>query len=258
MSTAIFTPDGGAFVPSEHARGPWDPGAMHGGAPVALAARAIERLPTAVPMRCVRLTAEFAGAVPLAPVTVAARLTRGGKRLGFAEAQVSAGGQPVLRVGATLLRSAAVDVPEPDEAPSVGPEAARAAPWPGAAAGDEGFHVTATEVRFARGSWGPGPALAWLRLRVPLVAGEGPSPLQRVVAAADFGNGLSRMLDFGTHLFVNTDLTVALHREPAGEWVALDVRTDLDPAGVGQATSVLHDERGRLGVAAQSLFVDRR
>ena len=49
-----------------------------------------------------------------------------------------------------------------------------------------------------------------------------------------------------------------LHREPVGEWVAVDARTDLDRAGVGQATSVLRDAQGRIGVAAQSLYVDAR
>jgi hypothetical protein len=78
-----------------------------------------------------------------------------------------------------------------------------------------------------------------------VVAGEETTPLQRAVAFADFGNGLSRALDFRTHLFVNTDLTVHLHREPAGEWVALDARTDLDGSGAGQATSILRDETGR-------------
>ena len=53
------------------------------------------------------------------------------------------------------------------------------------------------------------------------------------MAAADFGNGVSRVLDFDRHLFVNTDLTVHLHREPVGEWVLLDARTVADPAGRG-------------------------
>ena len=66
------------------------------------------------------------------------------------------------------------------------------------------------------------------------------------------------MLDFDKHLFVNTDLTVHLHREPAGEWVLLDSRTVADPAGAGLATSALYDERGAIGVAAQTLFVDTR
>ena len=33
MSEAVFTPEGDAFVPTGHARGPWDPGQLHGGAP---------------------------------------------------------------------------------------------------------------------------------------------------------------------------------------------------------------------------------
>jgi hypothetical protein len=256
---AIFTRDGDAFVPSVHARGPWDAASMHGGGPTALLARAIERLETPLPMRCVRLAVEFPRAVPMEPVLATVRLTRPGKKLALAEATLTTvDGTPVLRASATLLRRGDVELPEPPPEPAVpGPETGRPAQWQG---GDEtaGFHLTAVEIRFAAGDWGHGPALGWFRFRLPLVAGEEPTPLQRTVAFADFGNGLSRALDFRTHLFVNTDLTVHLHREPAGEWVALDARTDLDRSGVGQATSILRDEQGRLGVAAQSLFVDGR
>jgi hypothetical protein len=257
---AIFTPDGDAFVPSAHARGPWDPDAMHGGAPIALLARALQRLPTPAPMRVVRLAVEFARGVPLAPVVCEARLDRGGRRLALAEATLRSadGGDPVLRARATLLRVGEVALPPAEPEPPVpGPEEGRVESWSGGGE-TEGFHLTAIELRVARGHGpsGPGPALGWFRLRMPLVAGEEPTPLQRVAAFADFGNGLSRTLEFGTHLFVNTDLTLHLHREPEGEWVALDARTDLDPAGIGQAVSVLRDPRGRIGVAAQSLFVD--
>ncbi|HEY6762211.1 MAG TPA: thioesterase family protein [Baekduia sp.] len=264
MTEAVFAAEGEVLVPSVHARGPWDAGAMHGGAPAAMLARAIEALDTPVPMRVVRLAIEFPGAVPLVPVVATARLTRTGKRLAFAEATLAtAEGATVLRAQATLLRRGDVALPDsavapdPDAATFPGPEAGRHEHWIGS---DEtaGFHLTAIELRFVRGVPGHGPAAGWFRLALPLVAGEEPTPLQRAVAFADFGNGLSRALDFRTHLFVNTDLTLHLHREPAGEWVALDARTDLDPAGVGQATSVLRDERGRLGVAAQSLYVDAR
>ena len=258
---AVFTPDGDALVPSVHARGPWEAGSMHGGAPTAMLARAIEALETPAPMRVVRLAVEFPRAVPLEPVVATARLTRPGRKLALAEARLTTlDGTEVLRANATLLRRGEVAIPESariadDAVP--GPEHGELAHWTG---GEEtaGFHLTAIELRFARGDWGRGPALGWFRFALPLVAGETPTPLQRAVAFADFGNGLSRALDFRTHLFVNTDLTVHLHREPVGEWVALDARTDLDAAGIGQATSILRDERGRIGVAAQSLFVDAR
>jgi hypothetical protein len=95
-------------------------------------------------------------------------------------------------------------------------------------------------------------------MRQPLVAGEPVSPLARVLVAADSGNGVSAALDYRRHLFINTELSVHLVREPAGEWVLLDAITYVGPHGVGLSESVLYDETGRLGSAAQTLLVRRR
>ena len=89
-------------------------------------------------------------------------------------------------------------------------------------------------------------------------AGVGAGAAGVVAAAADFGNGISNVLGFDTHLFVNTDLSVQRLRPPMGEWVLLDARTEIDPSGVGQAVSQLYDERGHIGTAAQTLFVSER
>lgn len=114
------------------------------------------------------------------------------------------------------------------------------------------------EVRQARGSWtDSGPATVWFRLRVAVVAGEEPTALQRVAAAADVGNGVSAALERGRYLFINPDLTIALHRPPAGEWVGLDAVTHAEAHGVGLAESALYDERGRIGRSVQTLIVDR-
>lgn len=259
---AVFAPEGELLVPSVHAAGPWSAREMHGGGPTALLARAIEALDTPAPMQVVRLAVAFPGAVPMAPVRARAALTRAGRRLALAEATLeTADGTVVLRAGATLLRRGEVALPEEalagDDRTLRAPQDSERARWQG---GDEteGFHLTAVELRFAEGDWERGPAAGWFRFAMPLVAGETPTAVQRAVAFADFGNGLSRALDFRTHLFVNTDLTVHLHREAQGEWIALDARTDLSPSGVGQATSVLRDTTGRIGVGAQSLYVDAR
>ena len=123
----------------------------------------------------------------------------------------------------------------------------------------EAFHVTGMEMRFAEGSFRElGPAATWFRPLFALVDDEPASQLARVVMAADFGNGTSRVLDFNTHLFINTDLSIQLHREPAGEFVLLDSRTAIDGRGIGLAESRLHDEMGALGTSAQTLFVDER
>jgi hypothetical protein len=93
---------------------------------------------------------------------------------------------------------------------------------------------------------------------VPLIPGEQPSPLQRVLAAADSGNGVSAALDWRRFLFINVDLTVHLHRAPEGEWVCLEAVTLPESNGIGMADTRLHDERGPIGRAVQTLLVAER
>jgi hypothetical protein len=97
-----------------------------------------------------------------------------------------------------------------------------------------------------------------MRMGVPLLPGEEPTPLQRVLVAADSGNGVSAALDWRRYLFINVDLSVHLHRMPEGEWVCLDAVTLPQPNGVGMADTALFDERGPIGRAAQTLLVDER
>jgi hypothetical protein len=121
------------------------------------------------------------------------------------------------------------------------------------------FHSEGVEHRFVRGSIAePGPATDWIRLRVPLVDGEDTSPLSRVVAVADFGNGISwRLSPLEGWQFINPDLTVYLHRYPATAWVCLEASTHAEPHGVGLAESRLWDEQGLIGHSLQSLLLDR-
>ena len=257
MSEAFYRRDGDSYVPSELTRGPWDPGAQHAGPPSALLGRAVE----AEGMLVGRITVEVLRPVPLAPLAVTSRVVRPGRNVELVEAELTeAGGErrAVARAVAWRLRTAAggVSVPDP-EPPPPGPGAGHAAPFfpTGQAVG---YH-TAMEYRFVEGGFlEPGPALVWLRMPRPLVAGEAPSPLARTLVAADSGNGVSAALDSRRFLFINTELTVHLTRVPAGEWVCLDAVTHPGTLGVGLAESVLWDEHGRLGRAAQTLLVRPR
>lgn len=257
----VYRPEGDAFRPTAHARGPWDPQSQHGGAPAALLARELERTEPGAELLVARITYEFLGAVPLEPLIPAARVVRPGRRFQLLEGELTCGDRVVVRARAVRLRRTAIAVPERAAAPGTSadpPSAGIRSPFP-SPADEEGFHRTAMDIRFVGGTdYGLGPGLTWFRLARPLVEGEVPSPLQRVVAAADFGNGVSRVLDFDRHLFVNTDLTVHLEREPAGEWVLLDARTSVHSGGVGLAASTLSDGSGAFGVAAQTLFVEPR
>jgi Thioesterase-like superfamily len=258
MSDALFTPDGGRFMPSEHARGPWDPAAMHGGPPAALMGGAMESLPTETAMVVVRTTVEILRPVPLRPVTVSARIERNGRRVQLLSASLSDGDTELCRATAWRIRVTDLDIGDQrSERPAfAGPDASTMH----VPDGDEpAFHRTGVEMRFARGAFTElGASTVWMRLAMPVVAGQTPTPLQRALAAGDFGNGVSTTVPWGEFLFINTDLTVYLHRQPEGEWVCLDASTDVDPQGVGVAHSRLYDEHGPIGRSLQALFIDRR
>ena len=259
--TAFFEVDGDTAVPSELTRGPWDHGSQHAGPPAALLGRALERIacPDGRAMRFGRVTYEVLRPVPIAPLRTEVRIERDGRRVQMLAGSLWTGEDEVMRVRGWRLAEAAVDLPPgllpgpPEHSPAQG------SPEPffptGAAAG---FH-TAVEYRFVAGSFlEPGPATVWMRTTVPLVAGEGVSPLQRVLIVADAGNGVSAALDWRRFLFINLDLTVHLHRYPVGEWVCLDAVTLPEPDGVGLADTRLYDERGAVGRGAQTLLVAER
>jgi hypothetical protein len=257
----LFATDGDAFVPSDHTRSPWSPDMLHGGAPGALLVRAIERHEVDAPMQVVRMTVDLVRPVPVAPLTIDVRTVRPGGRVNVIGAELRAEGAVCVRVTALRLRDDAVPIPAetplpadptPDRTPL---ESELQSPeW-----GFEAFHTHGCEVRYARGGWlEAGPAFAWIRLRKPVVAGEPPSPVQRLMAAADFGNGVSATLPFDQWLFINPDITVHIDRPPAGEWIGLDAVTRVSGRGSGSTATVLYDERGRVGLGVQHLLVQSR
>lgn len=260
----LFTPvesDPGTYTPSVHTRGPWDPGAMHGGAPSALLANALQEL--AGDMSVARMTFEFLGPVPIEPVTVEVSVLKPGTRFQLLEGRMSAGGRDVVLVRAVALMHG--DVALPDDArwastPPPRPASGTPKAFPSPPGGPrEGMHLTGMDIRWLDGSVAElGPGSGWFRLAHPLLAGADASPIARVCAAADFGNGASRVLDFNTHLFINTDLSISLVRPPRGEWVMLDAVTRIDPSGVGWASSTIFDEEGPIGFSQQTLFVSER
>jgi hypothetical protein len=259
VTEALYVPHGERFVPTGWTRGPWSADAQHAGPPAALLGRAFEALEPAEGFRVARLTVEILRPIPMAPLRVAAEAVLTRRRVQFATATLHDDDGEVARAGAWRIRASEQQLPDvglgPVEVPL--PEESADGTWwqprwrPS--------YFDAMEWRLAAGAvLEPGPAAVWMRMRVPLVAGEEPSPLTRVLVVADSANGISWELGFDGFLFVNTELTVHLVRLPAGEWVCLDARTRIDPEGVGLAQSVLWDERGRLGAGAQSLLVAPR
>jgi hypothetical protein len=245
----LYEPCGsGGFLPSEHTRGPWDPDAQHGGAPAALIGRALE----SPDLRLARVTYDLVRPVPLAELRLETEVVRPGKRVQLVEARLSAGGELVVRALALRVRRG--------EGPSAGEYVLPPTPpgQPRARLGAQtlNFASSASDIRFVRGGYDhPGPATAWVRLAVPVIAGEEPTGIQRALAAADFGNGFSSVLDWDRWAFINPDLTVYFERDPVGAWIALDAVTRLHGDGTGLAESVLFDQTGRFGRAVQALLI---
>ena len=262
LPDAFFVPDGELLVGTEATAGPWDPRSMHFGPPAALLGRAVEDQPAATPRRVVRATFEILRPVPVGPVRVRGEVVRPGRRVDLVSAVLTTDdGTELALCRAWRIREAEIGVPPTDAPADAWPPSA-----PGHGRATRFFEVaadvhygTAMDTRFLVGGFTePGPADVWMRMRIPLVAGERPSPLVRVLVAADSGNGVSAIADPRTLLFINPDLTVHLHRHPTGEWVRLRARTIIDRLGSGLATSDLADGEGPLGMALQSLFVDDR
>jgi hypothetical protein len=255
VSEAFFVPAGDdRFVATEHTVGPWDPRLQHGGPPAALLTRVVEALP-GLTGPIIRLCVDIIGPVPVGELTVRAHVRRPGRSVELLEAELSAGGRPAARLSAWRVKEASLQLTaaEPREpAPDLPTEDAAEPDWPGG-------YLRAMQWRMTSGDWSTlGPATLWGRMRHPLVAGESPSPLCRVMILADCGNGASAALPHGGWLFINPDLTVHLAHPPAGEWYCLDAVTSLDPAGFGLAHSRLFDTTGLVGRGAQALYVARR
>lgn len=262
QAASVFVVDGDWFVPTVLARGPWNPNAQHGGAPSALLAHVAQNTVADDAFMLARLTVELLRPVPIAPLRVSAQTGRG-RNVRRVELVIEHDGKPVTQATALFLRRIEMQAPAPTPhrlAPLPDDCTERfASPGLARTADTASFGSKAMEVRIAHGSsLQPGPAAAWLRLRLPLVAAAPTTPAMRTMAAADFGNGTSWVLSAEDYMFMNTDLTVYWQREPQGEWIGLDSETIATAQGLGLTTSTLYDVHGRIGTAHQNLLMRQR
>jgi hypothetical protein len=254
--------DGQLFQASALTRGPWHPDHQHAGPPSALVCRAIERAAATQGLTHLgRLTGNLLRPVPIGSCRVEVAADYVGRNAGHYSARLIADGKEVARFTALMQReddlpvpagTAGHPLPRAPGSPSSSPLCHM--PFPGLVGG----YGDLIENRLAEGQYFAGPCAVWFRLRHPLVAGEPPSPYQRVAVAADSGNGISAALDFSRYSFVNCDLTVNLLRRPVGDWICLQARSAFGGNGCGLAESAIYDETGLIGRATQTLAVRLR
>jgi hypothetical protein len=256
--TVLADDDGEWVTPTDMCRGPWDEHACHAGPPTGMMARVSEALvPT---QRLARLTVDLVRPIPHAGFRILGEVSRAGRTVSTTSLTVVDGdGRSV--VTAHGLHMATQDLVGVPTAPADTPRIADATP------GDfpirhAGHNLTmfrhSVEMRYPAGHDDtPGPTTAWMRT-IPLLPDEAVSGFARICPLADCGNAISRNAEPVDLAFMNTDLTIMLHREPVGEWFGMQSVSRWEADGVGMSDSLLFDDRGPVGRAIQTLLVRPR
>jgi hypothetical protein len=240
----VFTRDpDGAWSPSLYARGPFE--GLQGGGVAALMAQAV--VDAAAGGFVASITTHFLRPAPLAPLRVSVRALRSGRRVSVIDAELSSAQGLIAVQRATVIAELPdADLPTPPGAPAC-PErlprerrtALHGGPW----------MMDTLDARVTDGR-------AWFRDELPLF--DRPSPLGRVLVAADWAHGLFAPLGADVRppaAIPNTDLSVNLLRLPRGEWIGVEAQTAWSPTGVGAGWAALRDAEGLIGRVAMSVAV---
>ena len=257
VSDAIFVPDGDLLIPQTPARGPWFDGVQHGGAIAAVVARAVERVPSVVPMVTTRLSIDMSRKVPMGPTRVDTEIVRDGKRIQAIECRYVVDDEIVGRATAMKVRAAdGISVPNPDlpedaipSDPETHPENDFVFNGPLDFAASFDFRRTADDL---------GRVTGWMKPEKQFVEGEPNDARIMVAAVADMIPSGGHVLDYEKMISINPDLVISLSRPPEGEWIGFVATVRGEGNGYGQADAVLYDHRGRVGRALKSLLVDER
>ncbi|ROO85183.1 thioesterase superfamily protein [Actinocorallia herbida] len=262
MTTSLFLRDGSLVVPTDFARGPWRPDALHGAAVSALLACGVD-VPGWTP---VRITFDLLAPVRAVPMILHAAPPEGGRRVVRQTVTLLEGDRPVARAQCLAVRRAELDLPEgvsdhPDPFGEVPvPDLDRPRRGARNAIGWDCFDGSAVAVRGLRSTaLEPGAVGLWVRLLVPVFEGEPTPGIARAAAAADYAStATSARLNFEEWSFMNAELSLHVAREPVGPWVGLVGTGMVQPVGSGLSVAALYDSAGRLGQSAQSLVVESR
>ncbi len=252
----FFTRDGDRFMPSPVANGPWDPDSLHGRVIVGLLAFAIEERHSGADFVPARLTVDMFRLPNITtPIEVTTRLVRDGLRIRLVEAEFVSGGVAMARASCQLLRKTQNppgniwsppnwDVPRPaDIPPPTDPRLGMHGKW---------------TTRLIVGAMGTvGPRRLWMSEVRDLVEGVPLTPFVRVAVGADFASPFANAGDQGLG-FINSDVTLYLHRLPVTQWVGFEVVNHHSADGVAIGECWLYDEEGPIGTSTVAALAQRK
>ena len=249
----FFRIEGDHYVPTPAARGPWNPNSLHGRVIAGLLGAEIERLHGDPAFLPARLTVDMYRLPDLSAVEVTTKVVRDGNRIRVIDAEFISGGVSAGRATCQMLKKTdpptgevwkppVWDVPKPGDLD------------PDARGGMGGMWA----MRRIAGDFGSvGQKKAWLAEVRELVEGRPLTPFVRVAVSADFASPFANAGSEGLQ-FINSDVTVYLHRMPATEWIGYEVINHGATEGVGIGECFLYDEQGPIGSASCCAVAQRR
>jgi hypothetical protein len=251
----FFVKENDRFLPTRAGVGPWDPNSLHGRLIVGLLGYEIERLHGSADYMPARLTVDMYRLPDLSPVEMTTRIVRDGYRIKVIDAEFISAGVSCGRATCQLLRKTenpsgnvwkrpAWDAPKPaDIAPPQDQRGGMGGMW---------------QVRPISGAFGSlGVRKLWMAEVRELVGGQPWTPFSRVAVAADFASPFANAGDAGLG-YINSDVTLYLHREPVSEWVGFEVFNHGATAGVAIGECIVHDEDGPIGSASCTALAQKR
>lgn len=250
---SLFIFEHGQYLPTDWARGPWDPRFLHGGPLAALLAYALVSELRDPALLLTRITVDLLRPIRQVPLTVCTRLVREGKRLRLVDAFLSDEVTVVARAAGLMLRRV-------DDAPAAASQPVRSSipSWENLASrqstmGKEArlFH-RGTDIRPVVTAGSEQPRAVWIRAPYLLLPDTPLTGLLHAVAVSDYANAVGIMSDPQKRGFINADITLSLHREPEGEWLCLECVGRPDRAGIATSSVNVHDSAGLLGAASVS------
>ncbi len=262
---ALFIRDRHAFVATTLARGPWNPAHTNGSSAMAILAHCLDDVPTLMPMFPARFTLDLQRPVPVGRrLTVHSRVTREGKKLQVVEMVLADGDQECVR--ATALRLRTVDL---SSEPSVPTGSTTSRPTDRIAPRDQSVNMRSLRDEpsgaLLAGDILKAPRLdaegtaTWIRLGVPVVAGEPLRTFAHMAYAFDFTSLIGLQLDISTISMINPDVTAHVLRPAVGDWMALVGDTRIEPlTGRGISVAEACDDEGVFAVVSTSQIVEPR
>jgi hypothetical protein len=250
----FFTRDAARYIPTPACRGPWDPQSLHGRVIIALLAHEIEEKHGAPDFMPARLTVDMYRLPGFAPIEMTTKVVRDGNRIKVIDAEFLSDGVSQARATCQLLKRTENAPGRTWSPPSWSAPDPETLDPPPNRSGRNPMWMT-RNITGAMGTFGQ--RRVWVREVRNCVEGVELSPFLRAASAADFASPISNASDQGLG-YINTDVTLHLHRLPAGEWLGFEVVNHHATDGVTLGACFLYDKEGAIGSSTVVGVAQRR